>query len=387
VLHALRYLDGLSREAKGDAALQKELAGAYVKIGDVQGRPMFPNLGRTTDALKSYEQALALLTEVARAEPESTTVAHNLILVSQRRADVLRMTGRPQEALAEVMRAQAQLARHPRDPQFESDLCVGYGRAIDLKVAAADTAGAIADCTEYLALVERQYAEHAGEAGYRRGVLIAATKMAEVRAMRGDRDSVLVFYRRAETLARDAAAADPNNTDATRDLSIVYGAHALYLAQVGELDSALAIYDKGMRIAEQMAAADPDNVQQQVDVADGHFEIGTMLVGGGRAEAALARFREAAARYKTLARADTGNVQLRLSVAMSCRQAGEACGALAGRATTPGERARWRTQAIDWLAESLRYYGPLADAGALVGDDVSAPRLIRARLAALRAGG
>src|SRR5262249_26758563 len=146
MLHALRYLDGLSHEAVGDVELQKELAGAYVKIGDVQNRPMFPNLGRTADALKSYEQALPLLTGAARAQPESTTVAHNLILVSQRRADVLRMTGRSREALAELVRArdraQAQLARHPRDPMFETDLCVGYGRTIDLRIAAADTAGA-----------------------------------------------------------------------------------------------------------------------------------------------------------------------------------------------------------------------------------------------------
>jgi len=391
VLHALRYLDRLSREAKGDLALQHELAVAYSKIGDVQGRPMFPNLGRTTEALESYEKALALLTDVARAQPESTTIAHDLIVVSQRRADLLRVVGRPREAMTEVLRAReharAQLARHPRDPMFESDLCVGYGRMIDMQVASADTAGAIAECTEYLALTEQLYAEHEKDAGYRRGVLIACTKMAQVRAMRGDRDSVLVFYRRAERFAREAAAGLPDNTEALRDLSIVFGAHGLYLAEVGELDSALVVYDQGMRIAERLAAADPDNALQQVDVADGHYEIGTMLLGGGRAEAALERFRDAAARYRRMAAADTGNTQLRLAAAMACRQAGEACQALAHRAPADAARERWRREAIDWLDRSLGYYQPLADAGALVGDDVDAPRAIRARLTALRAGG
>jgi non-specific serine/threonine protein kinase/serine/threonine-protein kinase len=391
VLHALRYLDGLSRESTGDLTLQHELAVAYSKIGDVQGRPMFPNLGRTAEALRSYERALGLLADVARAQPESAAVAHDLIVVSQRRADLLRVVGRPQEAMAEALRAraqaQAQLARHPRDARFETDLCVTFGRLIDMNVAAADTAGAIVECTGYLALVERLYAEHPGSADGRRGVLIACTKMAQVRALRGDRDSVLVFYRRAEDLSREAAAALPDNTDATRDLSIVYGAHALYLAEVGELDSALVIYDKGMKIAERLAAADPDNAQQQIDVADGHYEIGTMMLGGRREEAALARFSEAAARYRRLAAADTGNTQLRLSAAMSCRQAGEACQALSGRSASASERARWREQAIEWLDRSLRYYQPLADAGALVGDDVDAPRAIRARLSALRAGG
>jgi non-specific serine/threonine protein kinase/serine/threonine-protein kinase len=391
VRHALRYLDGLSQEAKGDLSLQHELGVAYAKIGDVQGRPMFPNLGRTADALRSYERSLALLAEVARAEPESVTVVHDLIVVSQRRADLLRITGRTQEAMAEFLRAreqaQAQLARHPRDPLFESDLCVGYGRLIDMKSAAADTAGAIVECTGYLALVERLYAEHHGEQDYRRGVLIACTKMAQVRALRGDRDSVLVFYVRAESLARAAAAALPDNTDATRDLSIVYGAHGLYLAEVGALDSALAVYGKGQHIAEQLAAADPDNAMEQIDVADGHYEIGTMLSGGGRHEQALERFRDAAQRYRRLAAADTGNTQLRLSAAMSCRQAGEACQALSLRVSSAAERARWRQQAIEWLDRSLRWYQPLADAGALVGEDVGAPKAIRARLVALRSGG
>jgi non-specific serine/threonine protein kinase/serine/threonine-protein kinase len=391
VRHALRYLDGLSHEAKGDLSLQHELGVAYAKIGDVQGRPMFPNLGRTADALRSYERSLALLAEVARAQPESVTVVHDLIVVSQRRADLLRVTGRTQEAMAEFLRAraqaQAQLARHPRDPLFESDLCVGYGRLIDMKSAAADTAGAIVECTGYLALVERLYAEHHGEQDYRRGVLIACTKMAQVRALRGDRDSVLVFYVRAESLARAAAAALPDNTDATRDLSIVYGAHGLYLAEVGALDSALAVYGKGQHIAEQLAAADPDNAMEQIDVADGHYEIGTMLSGGGRHEQALERFRDAAQRYRRLAAADTGNTQLRLSAAMSCRQAGEACQALSLRVSSAAERARWRQQAIEWLDRSLRWYQPLADAGALVGEDVGAPKAIRARLVALRSGG
>jgi len=391
VQHALRYLDGLNRESKGDLSLQHELALAYAKIGDVQGRPMFPNLGRTADALRSYEQSLALLTEVAHAQPESVTVAHDLIVVLQRRADLLRITGRPQEAMAEVLsareRARAALARHPRDPLFESDLCVGYGRLIDMKSAAADTAGAIVECTDYLALVERLYAEHPGSADYRRGVLIACTKMAQVRAMRGDRDSVLVFYTRAESLAREASSAQPDNTDAIRDLSIIYGAHGLYLAQVGALDSALATYGRAQQIAERLAAADPDNAMELIDVADGHYDIGTMLAGGGRHEAALERFREAAKRYQALAAADTGNTQLRLSTAMSCRQAGESCEALAHRVSSAIERARWRTQAIDWLDRSLHWYEPLASAGALVGADVDAPKAIRARLAALRSGG
>jgi len=155
---------------------------------------------------------------------------------------------------------------------------------------------------------------------------------------------------------------------------------------VGSLDSALATYEKAQHIAERLVAADPDNAMEQIDVADGHYDMGTMLAGGGRHEAALARFREAATRYESLAAADTGNTQLKLSAAMSCHQAGEACRSLAHGVSSAIERERWRAQEIDWLDRSLRWYQPLADAGALVGDDVGTPKAIHARLAALRSG-
>jgi hypothetical protein len=40
--------------------LQHELAAAYLKVGDVQGRPYKPNLGDTAGALASYGKAVAI---------------------------------------------------------------------------------------------------------------------------------------------------------------------------------------------------------------------------------------------------------------------------------------------------------------------------------------
>jgi eukaryotic-like serine/threonine-protein kinase len=60
VKRALEYLDSLAREAGDDPSLQQELAAAYLKVGDVQGRPGFPNLGDTAGALSSYRKSLAI---------------------------------------------------------------------------------------------------------------------------------------------------------------------------------------------------------------------------------------------------------------------------------------------------------------------------------------
>ena len=46
-----------SPDAAGDAALARELAAAYARIGDVQGHPLSANLGDTAGAIDAYERA------------------------------------------------------------------------------------------------------------------------------------------------------------------------------------------------------------------------------------------------------------------------------------------------------------------------------------------
>ncbi|MGC4053663.1 MAG: hypothetical protein QM757_31125 [Paludibaculum sp.] len=53
---ASEYLDSLASEAGNDAELRAELATAYRKLGDVQGGPRAASLGRSEDALKSYQE-------------------------------------------------------------------------------------------------------------------------------------------------------------------------------------------------------------------------------------------------------------------------------------------------------------------------------------------
>ncbi len=54
VTRALEYLDSLSREASGDPSLQRELAAAYDRVGDVLGYNGAANLGDFAGASQSY---------------------------------------------------------------------------------------------------------------------------------------------------------------------------------------------------------------------------------------------------------------------------------------------------------------------------------------------
>ena len=70
VTDATAYLDGLAQDAAGDETLQKELGLAYVRIGKVQGRAYFSNLGDTQTAVENYKKGINLLAPLALKNDE-----------------------------------------------------------------------------------------------------------------------------------------------------------------------------------------------------------------------------------------------------------------------------------------------------------------------------
>src|ERR1051326_5876230 len=66
---AVTRLDNLASSEAGSLALQREMATAYSKIGDIQGKPYTANLGDTEGALRSYLKASKLLEGLSRTAP------------------------------------------------------------------------------------------------------------------------------------------------------------------------------------------------------------------------------------------------------------------------------------------------------------------------------
>ncbi|HEX7880293.1 MAG TPA: serine/threonine-protein kinase, partial [Candidatus Eisenbacteria bacterium] len=274
VEHALRYLDGLSRDAGADdPKLLLELGDAYGKIGDVQGRPMWPNLGQSEAALASYDRALALLDRACAAMPDSVIPINDYLVTMQRRADLLNTMGRPDEALAQSVaaggRAREGARRHPTSVLLHKCVVVSYARLSDMYLARGDTAAALAAGDTLSVSADALVRLAPDDPDNRRSQMISAAKGADLLAHQGHRAAADSSYRVAVRLASEAAREFPDNTDAMRDLSIVYGMFGFFQSEAGDIDSALATYEKGMQIVADLAERDPDNVNNQADVALG----------------------------------------------------------------------------------------------------------------------
>ncbi|HMW03239.1 MAG TPA: serine/threonine-protein kinase, partial [Acidobacteriota bacterium] len=88
VQEAITYLDRLATESQDDMSLKTELALAYRKIGDVQGRPFVANLGDTSGALQNYRKSFVLLTQLATAQPVNVPLQLELATSYERLGEI-----------------------------------------------------------------------------------------------------------------------------------------------------------------------------------------------------------------------------------------------------------------------------------------------------------
>jgi serine/threonine-protein kinase len=103
VQKAQEYLSTLSQEAGNDPELLWELSTAYLKLGDVQGRPGFSRTGDTSGALKSYEQSLDIRRRLVVLEPTNREYQLGLAVTLSRFGPINQVLGNPSQS-AEKMR-------------------------------------------------------------------------------------------------------------------------------------------------------------------------------------------------------------------------------------------------------------------------------------------
>ncbi|MGC9946051.1 MAG: serine/threonine-protein kinase [Bryobacteraceae bacterium] len=78
---AQQYLDLLARDRSSDPTLRRDLALAHRKLGDILGRPFYPNLGDTAGALDNYRKAAGLLERLSAGGHRDSALVIELALV------------------------------------------------------------------------------------------------------------------------------------------------------------------------------------------------------------------------------------------------------------------------------------------------------------------
>jgi serine/threonine protein kinase len=319
-------LDRLAREAADNVSLKQDLASAYLKVGDVRGRPGYANLGNKAGALESYTKSLAIREALLKDDPGNTLARREQAITHDRVGDLLRTIGDTSRAVQHYHQSLAlrrSLAADKNDLQTQIDLATSYQRIGDIEAMTGRRVEALENQRQALAIFEQAVAARPDDKRVKRDLFIGHVKMGDRLAGTGDKISALERYQTALQIAVSISAADPDNARAKRELAVCHDKVGNILVVSNDLAGALGSYRQSFVIREKLSLADPSNVEASRDLATSHVKIGETLVKMGKVAEALQPYRAALKIDESLSARDPDNAQHRLDRAYDHEKIGD----------------------------------------------------------------
>jgi serine/threonine protein kinase len=331
VKRALEYLDGLAVDAREDRSLQMEIAIAYEEVGEVQGDPMFPNLGDSKGALESFRKALAILETLSVAEPENQQVSLALASTNQQISDVLSFAGDTAGAIehsGQALKIYEDLAgKLGTDQKFQTERVIQTYQYANLLKLAGGLDEAAAEYRKAVELSEQMIAANASDPAGKIHLATSLDGLGNVLQEKSDTAGALESRREGLAIREELARVDPNNTHYRRQLAFSHHNVGLSLVEAGDLTAALANFRQELSLFESLSAADPKDVQGRRNRSLAHKQIGDVLMRTD-VHGALAQYRAALDIDSDLTSVDPGNSQAVLDLSFSESKVGSALGKL-----------------------------------------------------------
>jgi non-specific serine/threonine protein kinase/serine/threonine-protein kinase len=372
VSRALEYLDSLAGEAAGDPALQRELATAYEKIGDIQGNPYSANLGDIDGALASYRKALAIREKLKNAD---ATVDTKMEMGRSYRAlgDILEQKGDVIGTMDNYRRSRSIFeglaVENPTDVSVQDELARAYETLGDgLNRVANSTAERLGAYQTSLAIRQNLLGREATNPKLRRSVGLTLLKVGGADNARKP-DSVATIKRGIEML--EALSAEyPDNERARREVGYAYYQLGNTLVEADDYPGALESRRKAFAIRQQIASQDPKNAQASFDLAVAHADLAEVLTATGATDEALDDAERALSILQRLSAADPTNAVYSRNIGLCYEKFGAAFArAGADETKSAAERIKHWTESRRWFEKALGLFLDLGNRNQLMPAD------------------
>jgi serine/threonine protein kinase len=324
------YLDRLSRDAKGDSALELELADGYLKLGDVEGNPMDANRGDTSEALANYEKALPLAEAAAAREPKNLHAKQVLGRTHLELGNILPFVGKAPEALEHIKKSE-QLFREiwsaqPSSVEARLDLVRAYDTEGNVQGGArginlGHTAEALAAYKQSIEIIPDVPLSDplASRAAVAR--VVGMIRLADMESEAGHLADANNRYQVALQTVENLTAKFPNNTRIFDLGSVVLNKIASVHTALRENDAARDAYRRAIEFDEQILRADPNNSKARAGIVACEKNLGDLnFYNTNDFIEALRAYRRAAQMLEMRVRDDPGNMIARqnLSEIITC---------------------------------------------------------------------
>jgi eukaryotic-like serine/threonine-protein kinase len=330
VRDTMEYLDELARESGDSVPVQRQIAAAWLRIGDVQGRPYAANLGDTAGALFSYRRAIALLTPLAGSDPLDRDLQSQL---ADGYADAGRLlmrmldyAGASDDLHRSIVIRERLAAIAPSDTANRSKLASAWQTLGDVlfyqnRLTDAFRAEQRAEqiWRQLAAKLPADTSVSLGLAASEEGLGAAYENSAWVLdQLLGDRpdalrawQEALRHYRLGLALVSDLALRFPQNADIRRQQADLGVYTARMLARTGKPGDAIHEMDASLALFGQLSADDPQNREWRLDLLDSRCDMAVLLVRTGSLQSALPLYWASIASAEKLLNSDPGDHEWR----------------------------------------------------------------------------
>ncbi len=361
VKDALSYLDSLAGEASGNPGLQRELADAYERVGDVRGGISVGHLGDRAGALESYTKSLAIREAVVASGPGDAQARRDLAVIHKIVGYAYLNTTTPGKGL-EHLRTSVILYRsltqeRPADSGLQLALADTYNKLGAALKVEGDLAAAPEPLGAALAICERLAATGPLDQLRRRVLLSTKEEMANTWHLLGEDLRAIAANDEARTLAEALLRETPENLEYRHALLRNLHRAADYRKQ-SEPDRALEFLQRSLGMEEELIAADPVNAVIRASIAETHKRISDFAANQHKDAEGLLHFTKALELFEQLGteapddlpsrfnaaacRAGAAGMQARLgdldSALQNCRRADELLRGIAEQPTNARHR-------------------------------------------------
>ena len=372
VNRALEYLDSLAREAAGNPALQRELATAYEKIGDIQGNPYNANLGDADGALASYRKALAIREKLENVD-QSVETKMEMGRSYRGLGDILEQKGDVPSTIENYRRSRSifeQLAAaNPADASIQDELARAYETLGDgLGRSSNSRRERLQSYEAALSIRRNLLARKPSDTKLRRSVGLTLLKVGG--ADDPNKAGSIENIRHGIGLLEALSAENPDNQPARREVGFGYYQLGNTLLEAHDYAAALESWRKAFGIREQVAAKDPKNAQARFDLAVDHADLAEVLTATGAPDEALAHARQALSILQQLSDADPTNAVYWRNIGLCYEKFANAFASLGATESKPSaERVTDWSEARSWFEKALGVFLDLRDRGTLMPAD------------------
>jgi serine/threonine protein kinase len=353
VKDGLNYLDSLAGESHGDPELQRELAAAYERVGDVRGGGSSGSLGDLSGAIESYTKALQIREALVAANLSDPQARRDLASSHQKIGVQLPSTGQQSKGLEHLQKAltlRLDLTREQpanEDLQFElGSACNSLGTAMSNQ---GDRGGALEQHRAALAIFEKLVASHPRDQKYRRALWIVPEGIARVFWLQKDVAGALEANSKALALGEALIADDPINADYRRGLVRNYQQGGDYRMR-SDIGGALEYFRRAAALDEELLAADPANALTRNDLAYTHKRMAQFLAELDDWSQALVHFSKAVESYEKVATEAPADLLSRFR-GVTCRAGAAGMHAKLGEIDPALEECRKATAILQGITE------------------------------------